>query len=225
MTSSYKYLDDATLLDLLKQQKRNLAFLEEQSAQMGPLGVPLSHFNQINDIVKELEVINGELESRNIIQKKISEEKILIARSINEAVLDFILAIQLAERGSKSLMQNDYDKAYKDWEVNRADISTRIQAYFQNAELLSEWERLSEATTHLYILQGTWDEPYRTQVINKFKEYISDQDADWKTLRNYKLKYTSETGFQKYFKAWWAIREHILKLKDNLTQKILGLGN
>jgi hypothetical protein len=39
--------------------------------------------------------------------------------------------------------------------------------------LAVDWEIFSEAVTTIYVLSGTWDESYRSQVINKLMSYSS----------------------------------------------------
>jgi hypothetical protein len=64
MSSSYRYLNDHTLISLLDINKQSLAVLEVQKANYGPIGVPVAIVNQIRDILKSIEDIEAEQSKR-----------------------------------------------------------------------------------------------------------------------------------------------------------------
>ncbi len=64
MGSSYVHLDNESLNKLSQIQRDNLKQLEMQSANFGPLGVPINIINQINQVKAEILEINTELMRR-----------------------------------------------------------------------------------------------------------------------------------------------------------------
>jgi len=160
--------------------------------------------------------------------QKAIETRTRFASEITESVVKFILAVQIAERktieqdvAKRKIEQDDYNKAYQEWEVKRATLGSQIRGYFQDPQLALDWASLSEAVTEIYALSGTWDEPYRSEVLGRIKAAILDEEIDWESLSDYELKQKSNDDFQRYFKAWWAVREALLLRTGDFVKRIL----
>ena len=152
--------------------------------------------------------------------QKAIETKTKFATEVTEAVVRFLLAVQLAER--RAIDNKDYDSAYQEWEVRRATLESEIRGQFQDDSLATEWASLSEAVTALYRLTGTFSEPYRSQVLEELKAFFSVGATDWQHLQDHQKKWESNDDFQRYFAAWWKLREATLMKSGDLTRRILS---
>jgi hypothetical protein len=155
-------------------------------------------------------------------QKEI-ELKTTIVSEISEAVLSIVMAVQFSEGGAKSQTQEEYDKAYRNWEIRRAIIASKIGAYFPNSELVTKWYAFSETLTEIYALSGTTDRDYRRERLSRIQQYLIDADINWDTLFNYQIKKEGFHEFQKYYKVWFSLKEAILGRKDDLIALMLSL--
>lgn len=152
--------------------------------------------------------------------QKAIEIRTNLATEVTEAVVRFVLAVQLAER--RTIDNKAYDSAYQEWEVRRATLESEIRGQFQDGSLATEWASLSEAVTALYRLSGTYSEPYRSQVLEELKAFFSLEPTDWQYLEDYQKKHISNDDFQRYFGAWWKLREATLMKSGDLTRRILS---
>src|SRR5205085_3830762 len=78
------------------------------------------------------------------------EVKVSLVDQISKTVAEFIIAVQLAAFRSDIQTQEEFDEAYKDWEVAKPTIIGRLRAYFPNSPLLDEWKELALGVTDLY---------------------------------------------------------------------------
>jgi hypothetical protein len=151
--------------------------------------------------------------------QKAIETRARFASEVTESVVKLLVSVQLAERNA--IEQEKYDQAYQDWEVRRAIIGTQLRGHFRDPQLAVDWGALSEAVTKIYALSGTWSEPYRSQVINELKSYFPQGATEWELLQRHELKEKSEEDFQKYFKAWWNLREAAFLKTGDFVKRIL----
>lgn len=100
------------------------------------------------------------------------EIKSILVQDINETVTDFVVAVQLAEVGAKSQTQEEFDKAYVDWEVKKRQLASRIRVYFPNSGIADDWDRYSKVVTDFYVLSGVYNESARTNMLRNFTEYF-----------------------------------------------------
>ena len=68
--------------------------------------------------------------------------------------MEIIIAVQFAHLGVKSQKQADFDRAYREWEIQSAVIGTKLQAYFSDTTIPDEWTDFSELVTGFYALEG-----------------------------------------------------------------------
>jgi hypothetical protein len=140
---------------------------------------------------------------------------------ISESVLGIVMAIQFAEVGAKSQTQDQFDNAYRDWEIKKAIIGSKIRGYFPHTTLGPDWDEFSDMVSEVYALSGTADKDFRNTRLNELKQYFSTDSVDWKSLENLQLKKEGFIQFQVFYKAWFSLRKTILEKKDVLVQRIL----
>ena len=140
---------------------------------------------------------------------------------ISEIVVGIIMAVQFAEVGAASQTQEQFDQAYRTWEVKKAIIGSKIRGYFPNTTLGKDWDEFSEIVSEVYALSGTTDEVFRQERLDRLKEYFGTDAADWQSLVNLELKTSGFHNFQTFYRAWFSLRKQVLERKDALVQRIL----
>lgn len=98
------------------------------------------------------------------------EVKITLVNLIDETITQIVMSVQFAVLGSGSQTQAEYDEAYRQWEVGRRIIRSRLQAYYPGSRLLQDWEELSEAVTIFYTRSGTQDPDERQAYLDSWSE-------------------------------------------------------
>lgn len=99
------------------------------------------------------------------------EIKIGLVDQVNEAILGIAMATQFAEVGAKSQTQEDFDKAYLEWEVKAAKIGSRIRGYLPEG-IYSDWHTYVGVVTDFYALTGILDEAKRKEILRKIQNYF-----------------------------------------------------
>ena len=87
-----------------------------------------------------------------------TEIRTRLAGEVTESVVKFLSAVQFAEQNA--IAQDEYDRAYKDFELRRAILGTQLRSYFRDPQIAADWKTLSEAVIEVYALSGTSREPY-----------------------------------------------------------------
>jgi hypothetical protein len=151
--------------------------------------------------------------------QKAIETRTRFATEGTEAIVRFLLSVQLAER--RAIQSDKYDAAYQEWEVRRATFASELRGQFQDSVVAAEWVSLSEAVTALYRLSGTFSEPYRSAVLTELRTFFSEPATSWEYLTDHKKAWESNDSFQDYFAAWWKLREAVLQKTGDLARKIL----
>jgi hypothetical protein len=142
-----------------------------------------------------------------------------LASEVTESVVKFLSAVQFAEQNA--IAQDEYDRAYKDFELRRATLGTQLRSYFRDPQLAADWKTLSEAVTEVYALSDTWSPASRSARLDKLKSSFSLDATDWELLQRVELKKGSWEDFQMYYKAWWNLREAVLSKTEDLAGRIL----
>ena len=76
--------------------------------------------------------------------------KVDLVDRIDNSVAGMILSIQFAVLGAEGQSQADYDRAYRQWEVDRRLIRSQLRAYYPERPFAGDWDELSEGITALY---------------------------------------------------------------------------
>jgi len=50
--------------------------------------------------------------------------------------------------------QEQFDAAYREWQVTAAVIRSKLEAYVEDTSILSDWDVLSNSVTEFYALEG-----------------------------------------------------------------------
>jgi len=155
-------------------------------------------------------------------QQKEIELKTNFISEISESVLKMILAVQFAEVHSKSQTQEQYSAAYREWEIEKAIIGSKIRGYFPNTTLGQDWDEYADIVTEVYALSGTTDTAFRNDRLKGLNLYFDNAAIDWESLEKHHLKEGGFNKFQIYSKAWFSLRKSTLDRKDALVQEILN---
>lgn len=154
-------------------------------------------------------------------QKEI-ELKTGLVSEISESVLKVVIGTQFAELGAKSQSQEEFDSYFREWEIQRAVIGSKIRGYFSDADLGTEWDAFSEIVTEVYALAGTTDPTFRKERLGKLRVYFSGYAVEWGTLENLELKSGGFQKFQSFMQAWFGLKDALLQRNRNMIQRILN---
>ena len=143
--------------------------------------------------------------------------KAALVEKTNIEVVSILLAMQLAER--KAIAQADFDKAYQNWEIQRAVITSKLSLYFRDKTLATDFRNLSDAITDLYVLAGVQYPDYRSKQIGKLKQYFGEGTTDWELLESQDKR---ASDFFNWFFSWWKLREDTLIRKDKILSRLLA---
>lgn len=80
------------------------------------------------------------------------EVKTNLVSEIAEAATRFFVAVQFAELRAASQRHEDFDAAYRDWEVKSAVIASKLRAYFPGRVVEVDWEAYTAFAARLYTL-------------------------------------------------------------------------
>jgi hypothetical protein len=108
------------------------------------------------------------------------EIKTWLVEAVNDEVLQFVLAMQFAERNAST--QEAFNEAYRRWEIQRAVLTGKLRVYFGDPTIAREFESFSEAVTDFYALAGISRPEYRSRQIEKLKSYFGETATNWKRL-------------------------------------------
>lgn len=120
--------------------------------------------------------------------RKALEIKTELVSDLSKSIMGIVMATQFAHVGAKSQEQADFDQAYRDWEIESAVIGTKLQAYFPNTTIPTQWKAFSALVTDFYALEGiAGGERFRCAAdlagrLGVASSYQGDQD--WLALRN-----------------------------------------
>jgi hypothetical protein len=145
------------------------------------------------------------------------EMKTSLVEEVSDAVLQFIIAMQFAER--KVSTQEAFDEAYRRWEVKRAVLIGKLRVYFRDPTIAQEFESFSDAVSDFYALTGIYHPEYRARQIEKLKSYFGNAATNWERLSDQEER---RDDFFNWFFAWWDLRQQVLLRKDMIIRKLLA---
>lgn len=76
--------------------------------------------------------------------------KVDLVDKIDNSITGIVMAVQFAILRAEGQSQVDYDRAYRQWEVDRRLIRSQLRAYYPEKPLASDWNELSEEITAMY---------------------------------------------------------------------------
>ena len=101
--------------------------------------------------------------------------KIDLVDQIDTSVTGMLMAVQFAVVGSESQTQADYDRAYRQWEIDSRLIESKLQAYYPEEPLAKDWNQISKGMLDLYV--GTCTSPRCTVQPYSQSEIFKRQNA------------------------------------------------
>lgn len=166
-------------------------------------------------------LVGGLLTERWQSRAKEWELKTSLVTRMTEEVMNILMAVQLAEVGAKSQTQEDFDAAYKRWEIQQGVIGSTIRAYFPEANLGKTWDEFAEQVSWFYALTGTTDENYRTETVNRLKTYIGQDAADWDSLVHKEWRRSDDIDLRvKYGKSWSAVKSAMTERNGEIQRNV-----
>lgn len=73
---------------------------------------------------------------------------------VSRAVMDLATATQFALVRASSQTQDQFDAAYRAWQLEKAVLTSLLTAYFRDPEVLRTWTRCRAWTTAYYVQSG-----------------------------------------------------------------------
>ena len=130
--------------------------------------------------------------------QKALEIKTQLVSELSKTIMEIIIATQFAHLRAVSQQQADFDKAYREWEIQSSVIGTKLQAYFPDTTIPEEWTDFSEIVTYFYALEGVHENQRSASGLTIAEklglsmgpEYRHSQD--WVKLKNGLLNRKSE---------------------------------
>ena len=148
---------------------------------------------------------------------KALELKSALTDQLTEAVSEILLAVQFAELGAASQSQEDFDRAYLNWEIRKSKIGARVHAYFAHSDLDRQWSDLATSVTDLYVLTGIVEPPDRSAFLAQMgSRGVLRVDEEQRAA----LADRSATG--PYRAAWAAVQLELSQRRDRLVREVLG---
>lgn len=149
-----------------------------------------------------------------------------LVRKISESVISIVMAVQFADIGRQSQSMEDFDKAYREWELDRAVIGSQLRAYFPRSELGSKWDLYASLITDFDILTTLSDESSRRKQLEKLESYFEKDRTNivWDSLvkpRRALIKSKEDEDYQCYRSNWTEVRDQVLLVKDDLIMEVL----
>jgi hypothetical protein len=148
------------------------------------------------------------------------ELKAKLAGQISEGTTTFMMAIQFAVVEATGQKQEDYDAAYRTWQVRSAVTTTMLEAYFPETRLAKEWEALTDVIELFYASTGIGDARSRMNTLalirRKLAETAPSPDDD--------TAQTSANGEDEegnYRTAWLTVRSALLAREAAIIRRLL----
>jgi hypothetical protein len=88
------------------------------------------------------------------LRQKRLEVKVALVTELSERVVRFLMAIQFVRMRAKSLTQEQFDEAYREWQVGSRVLATKLEAYLVDGDLAAEWLRFADAMEAFYAIEG-----------------------------------------------------------------------
>ena len=148
-------------------------------------------------------------------RQKELEVKTGLVTELSEVTMSILLAIQfvrvrrdqptaLASTEVLTKRQQEFDDAYRAWEVQSAIVGTKLQAYFTGTRIPEIWTALSEAITSFYTLEG------------------QDESTQQDSISALRAQVLALPGSRRKLAAnWMGLRDGILAVKSELIRVVL----
>ena len=149
------------------------------------------------------------------------ELKTALVTEITETVTDLVMAVQFAELGTVSQTQEEFDAAYRKWEIESAVIGSKLRAYFPETDLGSQWRAYTRLVTDFYALAGVPPDDKADRARRLLEEVARsavELDAD---AQAEKARYAA-MDLDPYQRAWAELKAEVVSRKDVLARRVLA---
>jgi hypothetical protein len=152
-------------------------------------------------------------------QKELDIKASLVSE-LSEAIMSIVMAVQFvrvrAERAQHGLVdtfdekakekrQEEFSEAYRTWEVRSAVLGTKLEAYFPDTTIPSDWTTFSDVVTRFYALEGV-REHHRQEGLTRLLEQMLP----------------SLSHEERFRRGWPGLKEAILKKKSEIIRNVLN---
>ncbi len=143
-----------------------------------------------------------EITAKSQRSKEALETKASIVRDMTQATtaavgtsrlvaMDVIKKEEVEEERRNATQQAAFNEGLQSWELDSADIGSRLEAYFRKTSptVSSEWRKYAETATDVYFLSST-GLPDREARIARVQDYLAAvgrpgiSDPDWRQIRD-----------------------------------------
>jgi hypothetical protein len=98
-------------------------------------------------------------------QRKALEVKAALAERLTAAVVEIATAVQFVLVGAASQSQEEFDKAYRTWQLEKSVLTSLLGAYFRDGAVTAAWTHCRALTTAYYVQAGIPAGPRREQYL------------------------------------------------------------
>ncbi len=108
-------------------------------------------------------------------QRRGLEVQAELVERVTSAVTAIFIATQFAQVGARSQTQEDFDKAYRSWEDEKAVLTALLKAYFRNDALDVQWLTCRALATAYYVQLGIKPEDRRCRYLHMVANGLEDK--------------------------------------------------
>jgi hypothetical protein len=87
-------------------------------------------------------------------QRKALEVKATLVERLTKAVVEIATSVQFVLVGAASQSQEDFDAAYRSWQLEKSVLTSLLGAYFRNPAVAAAWTRCRALATAYYVQAG-----------------------------------------------------------------------
>ncbi len=98
-------------------------------------------------------------------QRKAFEVKAALAERLTRAVVEIATAVQFVLVRAASQSQEDFDQAYRTWQVEKSMLTSLLGAYFRDGAVTAAWTSCRALATAYYVQAGIPPGPGREQYL------------------------------------------------------------
>jgi hypothetical protein len=98
-------------------------------------------------------------------QRKALEVKAALAERLTRAVVEIATAVQFVLVRAASQSQEDFDQAYRTWQLEKSVLTSLLGAYFRDGAVTAAWTQCRALATAYYVQAGIPAGPGREQYL------------------------------------------------------------
>lgn len=106
-------------------------------------------------------------------QRKALEVKAALAERLTRAVVEMAMAVQFALVGAASQSQEDFDRAFRTWQMEKSVLTSLLSAYFRDGAVTAAWTHCRALATAYYVQAGIPAGPRREQYLGAVAAALS----------------------------------------------------